>query len=263
MLAIIRSELTKILTAPVVLLVTVIILALDVLILVQPMQLYANAVAGITPDGIIEIFRGEPRPAEAALIGQLVACSLQAALFVPVLGALIAGQEFRNGQLGVSVLAVPRRGRLLVGKAVAVAAYVAGVALIITALSTLFMYLAVRDWNPGILVSTAALAGDAKFILFAVCYTLTVFALTLLTGRTLFGIVAIVVFLGLTMSQILAVSVPAIDALTPMSAGRNLLLDPVDNALTGTPTSGAVVAAVWALLTLIAAALTLRRRDAR
>lgn len=262
-LAVIRSELTKILTAPVILLVTGIILALDALILAQPMQLYAAAVAGITPDGTIEIFQGQPRPAEQALVGQLVASSLQSALFVPVIGALIAGQEFRNGQIGISVLAVPQRGRLLAGKTVAAAAYVAVVAIIITMLSTLFLYIAVQDWNPAILISGAALAGDAKFIFFTVGYTLTVFALTVAARRTLLGIIAIVVFLGLTMSQILAVTMPAIDALTPMSAARNLLLDPVGNTLTGDPVGATAVIVGWGVLAVAAAAFMLHRRDAR
>jgi ABC-type transport system involved in multi-copper enzyme maturation permease subunit len=261
--AIVRSELTKILTAPFIMLVTGIILVLDAVILLQPMQLYADAVANITPEGVIEIFRGQRRPAEEALVGQLVAASLQAALFVPVLGALIAGQEFRDGQIGTSVLAVPRRGRLLVGKTIATASFVVLVAILISSLSSLFMYVAVREWDPSILWSGAALLGQAKFVFFAVSYTITVFAVTVAAGRTLAGIITIVVFLGLTMSQVLAAFAPWADALVPMSAGRNLLLDPVGNALTGDPGSAAVVMVAWVLVTVCAAAVVLRRRDAR
>lgn len=263
MFGIIRSEFTKIVTLPSVLIVTMIVLALDVLILVQPMGLYAEAVAGITPDGVIEIFVGQRRPAEEALIGQLIASSFQSALFLPVIGAIIAGQEFRHGQIGTSVLAVPTRVRLLAGKTIATGLYIAGVAFVIVAISTFFMFLAVRDWNPSILWDTPALTGQAKFLLFAVAYTLTVFAITVLARRTLAGIIAVVVFLGVTMSQVLAAFAPTVDALTPMSAGRNLLLDAVGNNLTASPTHGAAVILGWAVVTLAVAAIALRRRDAR
>jgi hypothetical protein len=192
-----------------------------------------------------------------------VASSFQSALFLPVIGAIIAGAEFRGGQVGVSVLAVPGRGRFLAGKAIAVALYTALVALVIAGLSTVFMYLAVRDWDPSILWSAAALTGQARFLLFTVAYTLTVFAIATIARRTLAGIIAIVLFLGLTMSQVFAAFAPAIDALTPMSAGRNLLLDPASNSLTASPLQATIVITGWAVVSLLAAGIVLSRRDAR
>ncbi|MER6000222.1 hypothetical protein ABT120_16755 [Nonomuraea angiospora] len=109
----VRAELTKILTLPRVWIATGVVLGLHALVLIQSVRLNAEAVADITPDGVIEIFIGTPQPATEAILGLLAASSLQMGLLVPVLAAMIAGQEFRSNQLGVTVLAVPRRGRLI------------------------------------------------------------------------------------------------------------------------------------------------------
>lgn len=149
----VRAELAKILTLRGAWAVTGVILALHVLVLAQQAGLYAEAVAGITPDGVIEIFVGQPEPAERAIIAAVVAGALQVGVFLPVLAAVVAGQEFRAGQLGVTLLAMPRRGRVLAAKLLATGLFVLAVAVVMAGVSVGFMYAAVKDWNPGLLVT--------------------------------------------------------------------------------------------------------------
>ncbi|MFI6507688.1 ABC transporter permease [Streptosporangium sp. NPDC050855] len=258
-----RAELSKILTLPGVWIVTGIILALDVLVMSASAGLYAEAVANITPDGIIEIFIGEPQPATGAVLDMLVAASLQIGVFLPIPAAVIAGQEFRSHQLGLTVLAVPRRGRLLAAKVLATTAYLLAVAVLIAGISTAFTYAAVKDWNPGLLLTGDAFLGQGRFVVFAVLFSLTGFAVTVIARSTLIGIVVTVVLLALTMMRSPDRTGPGLDAFLPAGAGRNLLLDAGANHLSAGPVHGLLVLVGWALVTTLIAGITLGRRDAR
>ncbi|MEV0382751.1 ABC transporter permease [Nonomuraea sp. NPDC050643] len=184
-----RAELTKILTLPSVWIVTGVILALHLLVQLQPAKLLADAVANITPEGIIEVFIGEPQPAAEAILGLLAGGELQMGLFLPVLAAVIAGQEFRSRQLGLTVLAMPRTVRMVAAKLLATALYVLAVATLIAGISTAFMYVAVKAWNPGLLLTGAAFHGHGRFITFAVLFCLTASAITTVARNTLTGII--------------------------------------------------------------------------
>jgi hypothetical protein len=258
-----RAELTKIFTLRSVWIATGVILALQVLVLVQTTRLFADAVANITPDGIIEIFIGQPQPATSAILGLLVSSSLQIGLFLPVLAAMIAGQEFRSGQLGLTVLAVPRRGRMLAAKLLATASYMLLLAILIAGISTAFMYDAVKDWNPGLLLTGAAFLGHGRFIAFAVLFSLTVSAITLIARSTLTGIIVAVALTVITMTQVIARTLPDLDALLPLSAARNLLLEADGSRLTASRAHGLIALAGWTVATAVIAGLTLSRKDAR
>ncbi|MFC6022654.1 hypothetical protein ACFP2T_41660 [Plantactinospora solaniradicis] len=262
-LAATRAELTKILTLRGTWIVTGVILALHLLICVANLRHNTEAVNNITRDGRIELFAGEPRPAHQAIVDLLVASSFQMGLFLPSLAAVLAGQEFRAHQLGQSVLVVPRRGVLVVAKTVAVTAYLLFVSLVIAGISTAFMYAAVEDWDPGVVASGDALLGQGRFLAFAVLSALVGYALTLIARSTLVGIIATVALIAVTMTQVLAVFAPALDALFPLSAGRNLLLNPQDSRLTAGPAHALAVLVLWPLLTTAVAGLLLNRRDAR
>ncbi|MDG5803793.1 hypothetical protein P9869_14145 [Streptomyces ossamyceticus] len=262
-LAAAHAELTKILTLSRVWIVTGIVLAFHVLILLQPAELFADAVANMAPDGTIEVFSGRPQPATEAVLGLLVASSFQVGLFLPVLATVIAGQEFRAQQIGLTALAVPRTARLLGAKLLATTAYVLAVAVVIAALSTAAMYRAVKNWDPALLLTQEAFLGHGRFIAFAVLYSLTGFAITMVARSTLTGIVVTVALVVVTMTQVLARPAPYLDALLPLSAARNLLLDPAMNDLSAGRTSGLLVLSGWAVATAAAAAVTLHRRDAR
>ncbi|MFF0572763.1 ABC transporter permease [Streptosporangium saharense] len=257
------AELTKILTLRSVWIVTGVILALHLLVSYLNVGTNIEAVHAITPNGTIELFADDPQPAGRALIDFLVASSFQMGLFLPSLGVVIAGQEFRTSQLGQTLLAVPHRGRLIVAKTVATAVYLLFAALVVAGASTAFMYAAVRDWNPGLLMSPEAWLGQGRFVVFAVLTGLIGFAVTMIVRSTLAGVAVIVGLATVTMTQLLAAFSPALDALFPLSAGRNLLLDPVANRLSASPVHAMAVLVAWPLVTTAVAAFLLARRDAR
>jgi ABC-2 type transport system permease protein len=183
-----RAEFTKIISLRSIWIATGAILALHLLVQAANLRLNSNAVAAITPNGTIELFEGDPQPAHRALVDFLVASSFQMGLFLPVLAALIGGQEFRGRQLGQSVLAVPRRSQLVAAKTIAATCFLTLVSTLIAAVSTAFLYTATRTWDPGLVVSADAWRGQAKFLAFAVLTGLVSVALTLLARSTLLGI---------------------------------------------------------------------------
>lgn len=259
----VRAELTKIASARAVWLLGGGIVALHLLLSAANLGATRDAVAAITPAGTIEIFVGDPRPARPALIEYLVASSFQMCLFIPAVAALIGGQEFRSGQLGQSLLAVPRRGRLIAAKFLAAAIALGLLSATIAAISAGSLYLAARGWDPGLPVRAEAWSGQAAFLAFALLTGLTTLAITVLARSTLIGIVATVGLAVLTMTQLVAAVAPRLDALLPMSAGRNLLLDPATADLSAGPGHALVVLLLWPLVTGTLAWLTVRRRDAR
>jgi ABC-2 type transport system permease protein len=264
MLSITGSELTKIGTVRSTWITLGILLTLHILILQLQLDTYAEAVANITGDGMIELIPGRPEPAAAALIADLTAWPIQVGIFTCVLGVLTTGHEFRNGHIGTSTLAVPSRTTLVAAKTAATAliAFVFGAAL--TVIAVAHMYVAVRAWDPSILWQPTTLMGYARFQLFIVAFTLIGCAITLLTRRTMTALVLCGLLIGLTMTQILAALAPRIDALLPVSAARNLLLRPDLGApLTSDPGAAALVLVAWALITSLLATFVLTRRDAR
>jgi hypothetical protein len=184
-------------------------------------------------------------------------------MFLPVLAVVIAGQEYRSRQLGVTLLAVPQRGRLLAAKVLATTVYTLLVAVIIAAISTIFTYVEVRNWNAGLVTSPAAVRLNLAFLAYAVLFSLVSMAGTMIARSTLTGVMITVALVAATMTQVLAMAAPASDALLPMSAGRNLLLDPTLSTLSSGPRQAMLVLIAWAIVGITAAWLTLSRRDAR
>lgn len=263
-LSIIRSELTKVLTLRSLWVMTGVILALNLFFQYQTLGFNIDAVVNVRPDGMTGS-GGQLIHAETELRQTIGVTVFNPGLLFPILGAMLAGAEFRSGQLGLSVVAVPNRTRLILGKILAATVYVFVLALVCIALAAAFTYVAVRDWNPGMLWSADMLAVEARVLLFAITITLIGAGITLLTRRTLTGIIATVVLIMLTMTQVVAMVSPAVDAFLPLSAARNLLLQGRDAGapLTGSAEHGAIVLTVWALVTSIVAALAIKRRDAR
>lgn len=266
MFAIIRSELTKILTSPSVWIVTVILLALSLLYQYQGMAITKEVLETLDADGM-HWWYGRPVDAELDQFSTMGAVIFNPGIFFPVLGAVIAGAEFRTGQLGLSVLAVPSRTRLVIGKTIATALYALIIGFIFTIMTILSTYLAVKDWQPDLIWRSEALTQMVGGVLFIVAITLITFGITLITRRTLFGIVVMGGFIGVTLSQVIASFIPDLDALTPISAARNLLLQN-DTGIQAAPFSsspeiGALVLIGWVLLAFIVSMITVQRRDAR
>lgn len=129
----------------------------------------------------------------------------------------------------------------------------------IACVSTLHIYLAVQDWNPGLPFTGAAFLGHAKFLVFAVLFALTGFAITIIARSTLVGVLAVVALAAVTLTQAVAAAAPALDALFPVSAARNLPLDADD--LTAGPGHALLVLTGWACLSVGLAWAPFIRRD--
>ncbi|GAA1609869.1 hypothetical protein [Actinoplanes couchii] len=262
--AAIGAELSKIKSSRIVRLVTGVVLGLHLLIGAANLGDTTTAVRNIGADGLIEIFAGERVLAGEALVDLLIASSLQiVVMFLPVVAAVIAGQEFLQGQLAQSVLSVPRRGILVTAKAVALVLYIGVVAVLVEAISSAYLYASVQDWNPGLVYAAGTLAEQARLLALAVLVSLVSFAITTLARSTLIGVVVSVLLMALTMTQVLARTVPSVDALLPVSAGRNLVLDAADADLSSGPVRAAVVLVAWAVVSTLVAGVVLSRRDAR
>jgi hypothetical protein len=265
-LAAVRSELTKIFTLPSVLVLSAVLLALHVAVQLFSLSLFAEAVAGIDSNGMIEIFKGERLPAVQEMTEQLVAAMFTPVPLVPVVSAVIAGSEFRTGQIGSSITAIPSRVRLVAAKAVATALFAVALCVSFAVLTTVVMYSVVADWKPDILVSSSVLEGYLSATLIAVCATLIALGVTMLTRRALMGILVMALMLGFTISQVMAAVSPAVDAVLPISAARNLLFynsRDIAPPLTSGPGTAVVVLLLWAVVAVAASVTIMTRRDAR
>lgn len=265
MLSVIRSEFTKFLTLPGVWLVTGVI----VLLFIYMQQIlhtdHISMIANVRPDGTADIGLGVV-DVTTEIRGSIGTAVMNAGLLLPVLGAVIAGTEFKAGQLGLSLVAVPNRTRFVLSKVLAVGLYAAGLAIVFIAAALVLIYLAVKDWNPDVLWSVQTLQEAGRVLLFMVTITLIGAAITLITRRTLSGIIVSVVLITLTFAQVVAMIAPAVDAFLPLSAARNLMFQeatilPVP--LTGTELHGALVLTAWAVVGAAVALVMIRRKDAR
>lgn len=266
MIAAIHAETTKIRTLRSLLVFSAALVVLHVAMQAIQLSLYVDAVAGIDTSGMIEIFAGSRVPAVPEMTEQLVATMFTPVPFLPVAGALIAGSEYWSGQIGTSVVAVPSRGRLLAAKAAATTLFTLALCLVLALLTTGFMFVAVKDWNPGLLVSRNVLTGYLRVTLIAVCINLLALGITMLTRRGLFGILAMALLLGLTITQIVAALSPGVDALLPISAARNVLFygsRGIVPPLTSGPWFAAIVLLGWCAVAVAASVLALQHRDSR
>ena len=264
MISAIRSELIKFLTLPSVWIFTGILFVL--FLYVQSIVFGDNIqmVASVRPDGMVE-FWGKLVLAQTEITQSIGTGILNASLVLPILGAVIAGAEFRAGQLGMSLVAVPNRNRMILSKILATTLYVLGFGVLCIAIATLLTYIAVKDWNPALLWSPDMWAAHGRLLLFMVTSTVIGLAITLIARSTLTGIIASVVLMMLTFTQVVAMVSPTADAFLPLSAARNLLLQPGDAGapLTGSAQHGAMVLIGWTVIASGIAALITNRKDAR
>lgn len=264
MLAIMRSEVTKFLTLPGVWVLTLV--QLVILLFLQSTLLSDNIemIANVGPDGMVE-FWGETVNVKSEVTQSIGTGIFNATLLLPILGAVIAGAEFRGGQLGMSVVAVPNRLRLIMGKAAATTLFAIGFGILCITIGTVSTYIGVKEWNPGLLWSPAMLASHGRSLLFMITITVIGLSITLITRRTLIGIITSVTLMMLTLAQVIAAITPTVDAFLPFSAARNLLLQGGDAGapLTGSAGHGAIVLAAWAAITTTIAVIAIQRKDAR
>ena len=262
----IRSELTKIITLPSFWVVTGILVLFSVYMQVLHYSNIGQVLETLDAEGN-HWWYGRPGPAAEDIVLTTGAALFNIGVLFFPLGAVIAGAEFRSGQLGVSVLAMPNRVRWVLGKTVATAICALALGLLFAAMTLVSTYLGVKDWEPGLIWRPGLLLGLGGAVLLIVAITVLSFAVTLLTRRTLSGILVMGVLIAVVLTQVLNAIAPVLDALTPISAARNWLLQ--DNLALGgppfssSPTVGAVVLFGWVAVTVAGATLAIQRRDAR
>jgi hypothetical protein len=263
---IIRSEFTKIITQPSVWIATAIILAIGLLFQYQSFSLNLQMMETLDTNGM-HWWYGKPIPLELSIFNSMSAVIFNPGLFSIILGAVIAGAEFKTGQLGLSVLVVPSRPKFVIGKTIATALYALVLGLILAAMTLFFTFFSVKNWQPNLIWTGSALKEVAGGVFLIVTLTLLTLGITLITRRTLQGMLVMGGFMGVTMSQFVARFVPTLDALTPISAARNFLLQSVADipgpSFSSSPVTGALVLAGWIVVMFIVSMATIQRRDAR
>lgn len=201
--------------------------------------------------------------AGTALIENLESSIFNPGILLVILGAIIAGAEFRSGQLGMSVVAVPARPQLVAAKVLATLFLVIIIGLIWSLLGIALTLAAAPEVGLGALWQAGLAEGLARILLFMASFAVFPLSLSLIARRALTGIIAAMILIMLTMSQIVALASATLDSLLPLSAARNLLLQGTDNPvpLTGSAVNGATILALWALATTAIAMAHLSRRD--
>lgn len=167
-------------------------------------------------------------------------------LAVPVFAA---GSEYRGGQLRVSLLAVPARGRLFAAKLL-VSTAVTVVAAVVVA-------------TPGYLLergATATAGGLAARILAYSLLGLIGFGLAALT-RTVVTPVAVLFTLPVLVSTALGGLLPGLVRLLPHEATLSFLGMPASTQLSTGRLTGLAVAAAWATLLVAAGWFATAKRD--
>lgn len=267
MIASIKSEFTKIITLRSVWLVTCILLSAGIFFHSIALSGFLENLETIDANGM-HWFYQKPVNAETDFYSMIGTSIFNPGILFSLLGAVIAGEEFRNGQLGTSLLAVPSRTRLTVSKIVATSLYTLCIGLIYSVISYITAYLVVKDWRPELLWSLDVLFQNVSSIIFLIIITLISLGLTLIVRQTLWGVVIMGGFLGITMTQLFANISFWLDALTPISAARNLFLQVYDTGIGGAPFSssnlvGGIVLSIWLIVVLFMAVLLMKGRDAR
>lgn len=221
----------------------------------------------IDENGMHWFFR-RPIDAELDFYSTIGVAIFNPGILFPLLGATIAGAEFRTGQLGVSLLAVPSRTKMVISKIIATTLYTLGIGIGYAVMSLVTAYLMVKDWQPDLLWSPGVFLQILGGIFFLVVITLITLGFTIITRRTLLGILIMGGFIGVTMTRIIALLSTAMDALTPISAARNFLLQ--DTAMpvvgpdfTSSNLTGGVVLMLWLIGVITFSLILMKRRDAR
>lgn len=176
-----------------------------------------------------------------------------------LLAALVAGTEYTDGQLRTTLIATPRRARVLLAKSTVIATMALLVGILATSAAVLLSHAAFAERGLSFGELTAGMGWNlvgvaVNYVLLAlIAASITILARTILVAL----VVLVPLVLGLTIS-LLGV-VPALKFL-PDLAGIQLLTDYPGVGLLD-PVTGGIVMATWTLLFTVAAALVFCRRD--
>ncbi|RBQ21697.1 ABC transporter permease [Spongiactinospora rosea] len=185
-----------------------------------------------------------------------------ASIVVAALGVLAISAEYRTGMIRTSLLAVPRRGRMLAAKVIVFALAVGG-AMLVTSLVSFFAGQLVLGEHGVALTEGDSLRIVAGAALYVTASGLFGLGLGTIIRHTAGGIVAIVVLL-LVLPQ-LATMLPGetgaqVVKYITSTAGARIMSPQVDGLLP--PWTGFGVYCLWVAVAMVLALVLLRRRDA-
>ncbi|MDX3133910.1 ABC transporter permease [Streptomyces europaeiscabiei] len=226
------------------------------LLLFAPVSVLIGALGGWSAKGAIESdspgLRSDFTPEQAGLDGILYG---QLALIV--FGVLIVSSEYASGMMRVSLLAVPRRGRLYAAKTAVTAVAAAVIAIPVTVVSYLVTQLALGSHGAAIDASGVprALAGAVVYLMLMSLFAAGVAAM----ARSAILPLAILLPTVLAGSQILSVigATKEVSRYFPDQAGMRMLTVDSHDAYTGF-----AVLLVWTVAALAVGYLRHRRWDA-
>jgi ABC-2 type transport system permease protein len=212
--------------------------------------LLANTLLGLL--AATDVVRLAGRDGHVA-IAELGTVLLAPAYLLAVLPVLAAGNEYRGGQLRVSLAAVPERGRYFTAKLLATTAVTAVAAVCVVAPGYLVQH-ALADGVPAAL--GGILARSAGYLLLG----LIGFGLAVLT-RTIVTPLAVLSCAPVLVATTLGGIVPGLVRLLPHEAALSFLGMPASPELTIDPAAGLLVLVGWAVLAVGAAWTAVTRRD--
>ncbi|MFE0377467.1 ABC transporter permease [Streptomyces inhibens] len=226
------------------------------LLLFVPVSVLIAALGGWSARGAIESdspgLRSDFTPQQAGLDGILYG---QLALIV--FGVLIVSSEYASGMMRVSLLAVPRRGRLYAAKMAVTAAAAAAIAIPVAVVSYLVTQLALGPHGASIDANGVprALAGAVVYLTLMSLFAAGIAAM----ARSAIVPLAILLPMVLAGSQILSVigATKEVARYFPDRAGTQMLTVDSSDAYTGF-----AVLLVWTLAALTCGYLRHRRWDA-
>jgi ABC-type transport system involved in multi-copper enzyme maturation permease subunit len=213
-------------------------------------------------DGVFVDFDGTVAPFARAVTDGILSSPYQsAALFVPLLVALVCGQEYRSGQLLISAAAVPSRVRLAAVKIAVAGTLGAAVTLVAFLLSDAVLLLLLPAEGRAVVLSATGLLVAAKVTLYAVVMAIVAGALTTLFRSTMPALITIVAVLVLALSGLLRATVPPAHDLLPMIAAKTFLFGYVSEPGDPSASIGVAVLLGWLGVATVAWLLVFRRRD--
>ncbi|MFE4359778.1 MULTISPECIES: ABC transporter permease [Streptomycetaceae] len=225
------------------------------LLLFAPASLFLSALGGWSARKAIEsdnpLLRSDFTPEQTGMDGVLYG---QLALIV--FAVLLVSSEYSSGMMRVSLLAVPRRGRLYLAKAAVTAAAAVAVAIPVTVLGYLLTQFALGPHGAGIDTSGVprALAGAVVYLTMMSLFAAGVAS----TARGAVVPLAVLLPMVLAGSQILSTigATKEMVRYLPDRAGMRMLTVGSDDALTGF-----AVLLAWTVVALAAGWLRHRRWD--
>lgn len=178
---------------------------------------------------------------------------------VILIAALISGAEYLDGQMRSTLLATPRRGRVLAAKLLVTGVLAAMIGLVAIGISVLVKHAALGEHGLHISDFTPAMGWNLLGVALNFALIATIAAGMTVIARTFIVTLVVLVPLVLGITISLIGTIPALKFL-PDLAGIQLLMPYPDVGLLG-PLPGAAVMAGWALFASCVAWALLRNRD--